>query len=129
MGNSAQKSTAYLDVVAFLNLVHLPGRFCAWQFAATVGCEEKHVPILIAKRLAKPLGNPPKNGPKYFSRDYVLNLAADERWLARMSDALVEHWADRNKIGKSKSSARYRKSKSEKKREIDAGDEAQRKTL
>ena len=96
-GNRPQTSVAYLSVREFLSLVHLPGRFTSWQTAATVGCEEHHIPILIAARLIKPLGSPPKNAPKYFGRDYVLGLAADERWLTRMSDALVAHWAHRNK--------------------------------
>lgn len=89
-------STIHLDVVDFMNLPVFPGRLCVWQAAAVLGCEEHHIPILINAKLLKPLGNPPKNAPKYFARDYVLRLAADERWLARMADALVEHWAKRN---------------------------------
>lgn len=96
IGSARRTSTIYLDVVDFMHLPVFPGRLCAWQTASICGCEEHHVPILVRARLLKPLGNPPRNAPKYFARDYVLRLAADERWLARMSDALVEHWAKRN---------------------------------
>jgi hypothetical protein len=54
------------------------------------------MPILVTKRLLKPLGNPPPNAPKYFSTKYLCRLAEDERWLERASDALVAHWAARN---------------------------------
>jgi len=89
-------SVAYLNVAAFLSLMHLPGRLMAWMAAALLGMEEHHIPVLVKARLLKPLGNPPHNAPKYFSRDYILALAADEKWLTKASDALVEHWARRN---------------------------------
>lgn len=80
----------------FLCVRHLPSRLCPWQTAALGGFEPQHMPILVAARLIHPLGNPPPNAPKYFARDYVLSLFADERWLERASDALVQHWATRN---------------------------------
>lgn len=86
----------YATVREFLSVHHLPARFSGWQTAAVGGFEPQHLPILISARLLKPLGNPPPNAPKYFARDYVLRLFADERWLARASDALVAHWANRN---------------------------------
>jgi len=89
-------SVAYLNVAAFLSLMHLPGRLMAWMAAALLGMEEHHIPILVKARLLKPLGTPPPNAPKYFARDYILALAADEKWLARASNALVDHWARRN---------------------------------
>ena len=98
-------SLDFASVKDFLNVAHLPGRSCAWQGAAILGIEPQHMPILVAKRLLKPLGNPPPNAPKYFSTKYLLRLADDERWLERASDALVEHWATRNaKKTKSKKS-------------------------
>lgn len=89
-------SVAYLNVAVFLSLVHLPGRLMAWMAAALLGVEEEHIPILVKARLLKPLGNPPRTAPKYFARDYILNLASDEKWLTKASDALVSHWATRN---------------------------------
>jgi len=89
-------SVAHLSVAVFLSLTHLPGRLAAWMVAALLGMEEQHIPILVKARLLKPLGNPPPNAAKYFSRDYIRALTADEKWLARASDALVDHWARRN---------------------------------
>lgn len=98
---TAGGSVAYLPLAVFLCLVHLPGRLCAWQAAALLGLEEQHIPILIKARLLKPLGNPPPNSAKFFSRDYVLALGGDEKWLTKASDALVAHWAKRNSNKKS----------------------------
>jgi hypothetical protein len=89
-------SVVYLSIQEFLTARHLPGRFCAWQTAAMLGMEPQHIPLLVTARLLKPLGSPPRTAPKYFARDYVLQLASDEKWLARASDALVAHWAKRN---------------------------------
>lgn len=94
-------SVAYLPLAVFLCLVHLPGRLCAWMVAALLGMEEQHIPVLVKARLLKPLGNPPPNSSKYFSREYILALAGDEKWLAKASDALVAHWAKRNSRKKS----------------------------
>lgn len=89
-------SLEYSTIQEFLNLRWKPGRSCSWQAAAILGVETQHIPILIGTRLLKPLGNPPANAPKYFFTKYLLRLAEDERWLERVSDALVEHWASRN---------------------------------
>ncbi len=94
----------FASVREFLSLRYLPGRLCDWQTAAILGFETHHIPILVAERHLKTSGNPPHNAPKYFSRDYVLRLAADERWLARASDALVAHWAKRNARKKERTS-------------------------
>lgn len=95
-GSRTATSVSYLSVREFLSLRLFPARFCAWHSAAVLGCETHHIPILVKAKLLKPLGNPPRNAPKYFSRDYILRLASDERWLTKMSEALVEHWANRN---------------------------------
>lgn len=94
--NSRRASSAYFTVLQFLMLTHIPRRLNGWQTAALVGCEPHHIPILVKGNLLKPLGNPPPNAQKYFSRDYVLALASDDVWLKRMSDLIVKHWANRN---------------------------------
>lgn len=73
-----------------------PGRLTAAQTEITLGLPEGSCPILIKARLLKPLGNPPQNAPKYFGRNYVDALAADDKWLSKASDALVRHWRYRN---------------------------------
>jgi hypothetical protein len=74
----------------------LPGRIEASAAAALLGFQPSHIPVLVASRLLRPLGSPPSNAPKYFAREYILELSNNQRWLARASDALVEHWASRN---------------------------------
>ena len=95
--NEQSVSVVSLTVREFLTLRHLPGRLSTWQTATLLGMDKTHLPVLMAARLLKPLGNPPANAPKYFARDCVLGLASNERWLARASNALVDHWATRNK--------------------------------
>src|SRR4051812_41108267 len=57
---------------AFLNLRHLPARLDLEQAAALLGHHPDHIPILVEGKLLKPLGNPPKNGIKWFSCSDVL---------------------------------------------------------
>ena len=92
----------YATVKEFLSVLHLPGRSSAWQTAALLGMEVQHIPVLVKARLLRPLGNPPPNAPKYFLTARVLQLANDENWMSRASDALVAHWAKRNSKKKQK---------------------------
>lgn len=80
----------------WFSLILLPGRLTTGEMEMTIGLPPGSAPILIRVGLLRPLGRPPANGHKYFSRDYVLALCKDEKWLARASDALVKHWAKRN---------------------------------
>ena len=86
----------FRNVAQFLDLRSLPGRVSSWQAAAMLGFEVQHIPILIFSNLLHPLGAPPYNAPKYFHTKTLQRLAEDERWMARASDALVKHWANRN---------------------------------
>ncbi len=53
----------------FLRLLNqLPARLTAEQAAWVLNCQPHDVPILVAARLLKPLGNPPPNSVKYFGR-------------------------------------------------------------
>lgn len=69
----------------------LPARLHVEQVAKILNTTNEGVYVLTSKRLLKPLGNPPPNGTKYYARDYILRLAGDEKWLAKMSDALVAY--------------------------------------
>jgi hypothetical protein len=79
-----------------MNLRRLPGRLTYEQVAAIGGFEPHQIPILVAAKLIPPLGEPPTNARKFFARDDILARVSDARWLARASDALVDHWAQRN---------------------------------
>jgi len=100
--NNSARSVDFVSEVDFLKLPILPARLSARQTSWLIGCQENHIPILVMNGLLKPLGKPPHNAPKFFGRDTVLRLARDERWLVRISDSLVSHWANKNKKYKSR---------------------------
>jgi hypothetical protein len=54
------------------------------------------VPILITARLLKPLGNPAANGIKFFAASELLEQVQDRAWLAKVTNALNQHWQKRN---------------------------------
>jgi len=59
------------------------------------------VPILVAARLLKPLGNPPANRAKYFATLELLELVKDRAWLAKVTNTLNQHWQKKNAAKKS----------------------------
>ncbi len=88
----------------FLSLMgQLPARLTAEQAAWVLNCQPHDVPILVVARLLKPLGNPPQNSVKYFSSLEILELAKDRAWLARMTNAVTQHWRTKNQSKKSRS--------------------------
>jgi hypothetical protein len=74
----------------------LPMRLVVEQVAHQLNCTVEGVYVLTRIRMLRTLGHPPRNGTKYYARDYILALAEDEAWLARMSDALVKYKWDKN---------------------------------
>ena len=77
-------------------LGQLPARLNVEQTAWVLNCQTHDVPILVAARLLKPLGNPPQNGTKFFATQEILERAKDEKWLHRMTVAIYQHWHNRN---------------------------------
>ena len=51
---------------------------------------------MIVARLLKPLGNPQPNSVKYFATVEVLELAKDRTWLAKVTNAVGQHWKQKN---------------------------------
>jgi hypothetical protein len=81
----------------FLTLLgRLPARLTAEQAAWVLNCQPYDVPVLVAARLLKPLGNPPPNGTKYFATADVLELMADRSWLVKVTNAVNQHWQKKN---------------------------------
>ena len=74
----------------------LPARLRAEQTAWLLNCHLHDIPVLVAAKLLRPLGNPKPNSPKWFSAVEVLRCSADPSWLARMTAALQTHWLRRN---------------------------------
>jgi hypothetical protein len=72
------------DQHRFLTLLgQLPARVTAEQAAWVLNCQSHDVPILVATRLLKPLGNPPANGIKFFATADLVELAKDRAWLVK----------------------------------------------
>ena len=81
----------------FLRLLgHLPARLTAEQTAWMLNCQPHDVPVLVADRLLKPLGNPPPNSTKYFATADVLDLMTDRAWLVKMTSAVSQFWQKKN---------------------------------
>ncbi len=81
----------------FLRLLgQVPARLTAEQTAWVLNCQPHDVPILVAAKLLKPLGNPPANSVKFFGAREVLTQAQDRAWLAKMTNALNQHWQRKN---------------------------------
>lgn len=81
----------------FLRLLgQLPARLTAEQTAWVLNCQPHDVPVLVAARLLKPLGNPPPNSVKFFAVTEVLEQAKDRAWLAKVTNALNQHWRVKN---------------------------------
>jgi hypothetical protein len=74
----------------------VPARVPSEIAALRLGFRPEHIAILITARLLKPLGRPPKSGPKYFATVTLNQLAEDPEWLAKASDVVVKSWKYRN---------------------------------
>jgi hypothetical protein len=73
-----------------------PARLTAEQVAWVLNCQPHDAPVLVAAKLLKPLGNPPSNSFKFYCSLEVLELLKDRSWLARMTNALNQHWKMKN---------------------------------
>ena len=80
----------------FLSLVTPPARLGISEAAWLMGFNEHDIPVLISVGLLKPLGRPTATGSKYFATVELQNLRNDARWLAKASDAIVNHWRTKN---------------------------------
>jgi len=74
-----------------------PARLTAEQAAWVLNCQPHDVPVLVVAQLLKPLGNPPQNSVKYFATLELLELVKDRTWLAKMTNALNQHWQHKNR--------------------------------
>jgi len=82
----------------FLSLLgQVPARLTSEQVAWVLNCQPHDVPVLVAARLLRPLGNPPPNCVKFFASLEVLELAKDRAWLAKLSNTLTQHWQHKNR--------------------------------
>ena len=54
------------------------------------------MPILVTARLLKPLGNSLPHNVKYFAASELLEQIQDRAWLAKVTNALNQHWQKKN---------------------------------
>ena len=81
----------------FLSLLgQLPARLTAEQVAWVLNCQPHDVPVLVVARLLKPLGNPPSNSVKFFATAELVELMKDRTWVAKVTNALNQHWQKKN---------------------------------
>ncbi len=83
-----------------------PARLTGEQTAWVLNCQPHDIPILLAARLLKPLGNPAVNSIRFFATSDVLELARDRSWLAKMTATIYAHWHDKNARQRSRAAAR-----------------------
>lgn len=81
----------------FLRLLgQVPARLTAEQTAWMLNCQPHDIPVLVAARLLKPLGNPTPNSVKYFAALEVKELTADRTWLSKVTNTINQHWQRKN---------------------------------
>ena len=80
----------------FLSLATPPARLGINETAWLLGFNEHDIPVLVTAGLLRPLGRPTASGSKFFATVELQNLRSDTRWLARASDAMVNHWRNQN---------------------------------
>lgn len=80
----------------FLSLVTPPARLGINETAWLLGFNEHDIAVLVSAGLLKPLGRPPSTGSKFFATVELQTLRNDTRWLAKASDAIVNHWRAKN---------------------------------
>ena len=91
------------DQRQFLSLLgQLPARLTVEQTAWVLNCQPHDVPVLIAARLLKPLGNPLPNSIKFFAASEILESAKDRFWLAKVTATINQHWQKKNRLKKSR---------------------------
>ena len=79
-----------------LSRLRLPARVNVEQAAGLLGFKPQEIPMLVAGRLLKPLGNPAPNAPKFFSAWLLEELYKDIKWLDRATVAVSRHWDKKN---------------------------------
>jgi hypothetical protein len=79
-------------------LGQVSARLTAEQAAWVINCQPHDVPVLVAVRLLKPLGNPPPNSVKFFASSELLEQVQDRTWLTKVTNALNQYWQRRNAL-------------------------------
>lgn len=73
-----------------------PARLTVEQAAWMLGCQAHDMPVLIAAKLVRPLGNPAPNASKYFSTAELVEMIKDRSFLAKITNTVSRHWQEKN---------------------------------
>jgi hypothetical protein len=84
------------DKKDFLSLACPPARLSIVETAWFLGFTDHDIPVLVAMGLLKPLGHPAPSGSKWFALVELQTLRENTRWLSKASDAIVNHWRNKN---------------------------------
>lgn len=85
------------DQHRFLDLLGQPPvRLTVEQAAWVINCQPHDIPVLVAAKLIRPLGNPQPNATKYFSTAELLEVSKDRAWLSKATTAVSLHWKIKN---------------------------------
>jgi len=92
------------DQQRFLALLRQPqARFTVEQTAWALNFQPYEILVLVTLRLLRPLGSPPApNAMKYFPALKILDLAKDEAWLLKATNALYNHRFKKNRLQKAR---------------------------
>jgi hypothetical protein len=83
----------------------LPARLTMEQTAWMLNCQPHDIPVLMAARLLKPLGNPTQSGSKFFATADIIEISKDRAWLVKMTNSTIQHWQRKNASRKDGQSA------------------------
>ena len=84
------------NLIDILRGGEFPARLRPEQVARLLGFTDADIPILIRKRLLKPLGKPRPNATKFFSLADVIEKSQDQQWLTKATQAIYDHWRNKN---------------------------------
>lgn len=85
------------ELIKFLQCRRLPARLMVPQVAALLGFQRHDIPVLVGRKLLRPLGKPAPTAVKHFAARDIEQLAADSAWLSKATQAISETWQFRNK--------------------------------
>lgn len=73
-----------------------PARLMPEDVAKRLGFATHDIPVLVAKKLLKPLAKPVASATKYFATSDIRNLANDVSWLNKATQAVYDYWKEKN---------------------------------
>jgi hypothetical protein len=73
-----------------------PARLTVEQTAWALACQSHDIPVLVAAKHLKPLGNPLPSSVKYFATVQILEHCKDVVWLAKATNIIQQFWRNKN---------------------------------